>query len=288
MIATGQMGVGKSFTTKKLLAAYEKSGRKIIIFDPNNEDVFHRYPALHFDIMEVERAKERERKEHTRVITQSIKNIINLPDGVVVRIAPFTIYGDEMNTTQKKLTMICLLENFRGGMLLLEDVNKYISNFQKEEVLGAFKAIRHKSQDIIMHMQSISPLRPIHFEACSVIRLHYDGFDVAKIKDRLSNKYALLKIAQLIVEEAYLKGLERFFCYVHLKKNQIKGVSYEQFYTACFKFLTSHRNEFRHLAFSLAHRNGRSSPSHSDNEKAMVQWIGEHLHFVPDVMPFPA
>ncbi len=211
MIATGQMGVGKSFVTNQLLSAYENSGRKIVIFDPNNEDIYYRYKQLHFDILEVERAKIREKREHTRIITASEKNIQHLPNICVVRIPPFTIYGDKMNASQMKLTMITLLENFRGGLLFLEDVNKYISNFQKEEVLGSFKAIRHQSQDIIMHMQSISPLRPIHFEAASVIRMHYDGFDVAKIKDRLQNNYSLLKIAQLIVEDEYLKGNIRFF-----------------------------------------------------------------------------
>jgi hypothetical protein len=273
MIATGQMGVGKSYVTNQLLSAYEKSGRKIVIFDPNNEDIYYRYKMLHFDILEVERAKIEERKKHIRIITQSEKNIQGLPNSCVVRIPPFTIYGDKMNTAQMKLTMIALLENFRGGLVFLEDVNKYISNFEREEIKGAFKAIRHQSQDIIMHMQSLSPLRPIHFEAASVIRMHYDGFDVAKIKDRLGNNYALLKIAQLICENEYLNGNQRFFCYVHLKKRHIKGISPAQFNMACFHFLTSHRAEFRDLAFTIAHKAGRNTPLHQDNEKAMREWV---------------
>jgi hypothetical protein len=178
-----------------------------------------------------------------------------------------------MNVTQMKLTMCVLLENFRGGLVFLEDVNKYISNFEKEEIKGAFKAIRHQSQDIIMHMQSLSPLRPIHFEAASVIRMHYDGFDVAKIKDRLGNTYALLKIAQLICESEYLNGNPRFFCYVQLKQRQIKGITREQYNKACFNFLTSHRAEFRDLAFTIAHQNGRNAPHHQDNELAMKEWV---------------
>jgi hypothetical protein len=103
--------------------------------------------------------------------------------------------------------------------------------------------------------------------------MHYDGFDVAKIKDRLGNIYALLKIAQLICESEYLNGNQRFFCYVQLKQRQIKGVSQEQFSKACFHFLTSHRAEFRDLAFTIAHQNGRNAPHHQDNEKAMREWV---------------
>jgi DNA helicase HerA-like ATPase len=99
MIATGQMGVGKSFVTNQLLSAYEKSGRKIVIFDPNNEDIYYRYKQLHFDILEVERAKIRE-KERTYQNYYSSQKRISRTCPIVVWYAylPFTIYGDKMNT----------------------------------------------------------------------------------------------------------------------------------------------------------------------------------------------
>jgi hypothetical protein len=282
LIATGEMGVGKSFVTNQLLGPYQQGGRKLLIFDPNNEESYLRYKALYFDILEIQRAKQEEKKRLTRIVTQSEKNIINLPPGCAIRIVPMTIYGDKMTAAQMKLTMITILENFRGGMVLLEDVNKYITNFEQSDVLGAFKAIRHQSQDIIMHMQSLNPLRPIHYEAASVIRLHYDGIDVAKIKTKVADHYTILKISQLIVQKEYLAGNNRFFCYVHLKAKKIKGVTFDQFATACIRYLTTHKAELRDIASEVAFRNKRSSPSHADVSAAMQEWIRQHYYFLPD------
>lgn len=283
MIATGHMGVGKSHTTRAMLEPYVKAtGRKILIFDPNNEDVYRMFPSVHFDVFEVQKAKIREKKEVGRFITPSERNIRNLKPGQIRRIEPFTIFGDKMNHEQMQATMLAICQNMHDGLILLEDVNKYISNFEAEEIKGCFKAIRHQSQDMILHCQSLSPLRPIHYEATSVIRMHSDNFDAAKIRGRLADFYEPIKITQLIVRGEYMKGNTRFLCYLQPIAKKIKGVTYAQFCDAARQYLTSNKEAFRDTAYTVAAQNHRSAPVHADNVLAMEQWISQHEYYLPD------
>jgi hypothetical protein len=279
-IVTGMMGVGKSYTTRKILDAYKKTGRKILIFDPNDEDTYHDIKTLYFDVLEYEKARRQEAKQGGRIITESEKAIANLPEGEVRRIVPYTKYRDKMNFEQMQLVLVAMTQNFRGGLLILEDINAYISNFESEEIKGAFKNIRHKSQDIIMHCQSLSPLRRIHFEACRRLRMHYDGFNLDLMKDRLEGNFALLKIAQLIIEHEYFEGNERFFLHVETKKKKIIGVNASQFRLAVEKYLTSNKWEFREMADRIAHNNGRQTPGYSDQRLAREEWIKLNWRYI--------
>jgi hypothetical protein len=280
MIAFGMMGVGKTYVTEKLFPEYvKKLNRKVLIFDPNNEDTFHRYATVYFDIEDIMQTKKREAKEQRRIITKSEQYIKDLAPGQIRRVAPFTKYGESMNMAQLKQTMKTLCENLRGGLLFLEDVNRYVTNFESEELLGAFKTIRHHSLDLIMHMQSTNPIRPILFEAATCFRMHYDGFDVDKIKPRLGNRYEILKIAQLIVEQEYRNGNNRFFLYIQNKNSKISGINKKQFTDACKKYLTANPNEFASLAMETAFKNNRHKPSFSDKEKAIHEWIQQHMHY---------
>ncbi len=287
MIATGMMGVGKSYVTEEFLRVYYKTHkRKILIFDPNNEETYHHIPAVYFDVLDVQKARAIEKKDIGRSIqTKSEQVISSLPQGSVCRVLPFTRHGRQMSIEQKQVTMTFLCEHFRGGLLLLEDVNKYITNFEAEEIQGAFKAIRHQSQDVIMHCQSLRPLRPIHLEACQVIRMHYDGVNVSQIKDRLEGIYELLRIAQIIVENEYWKGgkkNERFHLYVHLKQQKIQGATTEQFMAACEQFLTSNKAYLNDIASEIAYRNGRQKPNYQDNLAARRSWITKYSTYLPN------
>ena len=134
-VAIGGMGIGKSFTTEKLVRAYAEAHpkRTILIFDPNFEDAWNHYPAVHFDIMEIQKARKLEKKNNTRIVTNSEKNIKNLPPGIFI-IAPFTIYKEPMNQPQLLLTMTVICTTFRGGLCLLEDINKYTISFERTEI----------------------------------------------------------------------------------------------------------------------------------------------------------
>jgi hypothetical protein len=274
MIVTGRMGVGKSHTTSKFLLEYFKLlKRPILVFDPNNEDTYHKFKTLEFDIEEVQGTRKKEKKENRRIVCKSEKNLQQFKKAEIRRILPYNRYGDAMTREQLKLTMITILQNVKGALILLEDINAYVISFAEDSIISLFKNIRHKGQDIIIHMQSYNPVRPILFEACYKFRIHKDEIDVSTIKDRIK-QYELFKLAQLIVEANPNKY---FFLYLDTQERKIKGCTVEEFKQAAIKYTTSHpRETINQLAFTVANENKRSTPVHSDREKARHLWIEEH------------
>ena len=297
-IATGLMGIGKSYVSEQVIKAYAKANptRSILIFDPNFEDTWNTFPSVHFDILEIQRAKKQEKKTGTRIITDSEKNISKLPPGIRI-IVPFTIYKERMNTEQMQLTMITICNSFRNGLVMLEDVNKYTISFEKTEIQSAFKAVRHNSQDFIIHLQSLNPIRPVIFEATRVLRMHYDGYDLNKIKSKIADYFDLLKIAQLIINKKYRSGEElsrnydpeiyktiinsykRFYLFVHLKDRCISGITKTDFIMACNEFLTENQNEYKAQLSKVAYENKVSRVSLATHHKARALWIKEKMYY---------
>ncbi len=277
MIATGQMGVGKSFITEQMIPDYlsrHYQTRKILIYDINNE--FGKFKTVLFDVEEIQAAKQMERKLKRRILTPTEKRIAQLAPGQIRRVVPFTKHGYGMNTAQKRLTFEVLLEQFNNGLLHFEDINKYISSFQDDKVTGAFKAIRHNSQDIILHMQSMNPVRPLLLEAASAFRMHYDGIDLntTKFDARFGSHAEILRLAQLVVFDEFLnQNNPRFFCYVYHKTKKLRGITAEQFERAAAKYLILHKGVIQLAALETAHANKRMKPNFNDLEKAKFQWI---------------
>lgn len=276
MIATGKMGVGKTYLSADFIKAYHKQfpNRRILVFDPNGEKDYKKYVTVDFDIEEIQAAKKLEKKEGRRIVTQSEKNIRSIKPGRLRKIIAFTKRGEPMSTVQMQLTMLTILRNFRTGLAVLDDVNVYIFNWQSTEIQACFKNIRHRSQDILIHMQSISPISPVLREAVSIMRLHYDGFDISNIKDRLEGMYEVVKIGQIIVDREYLQNHNRrFHLFVHVKDHLIKGVTEDQLRFGCREYAMLHKESYRQAALLEAEKNGRVSPQVPDWKKARHDWI---------------
>ena len=279
MIATGRMGVGKSYETiENMIPAYmrvHKKKRKVLMFDVNNE--FTKIKSVMFDVEEVQAARQLEKKKRTRILTKSEKRIASLFPGQIRRIAPFTKHGYPMNTEQKRLTFETLLETFRGGLVHFEDINKYISAFGDDKVTGAFKAIRHNSQDITLHMQSMLPVRPLLLEAATCFRMHFDGIDLCTSKfDRFGSHAEIFRIAQLVVKDEFLmQHNPHYFCYVYHQNKKLRGISEGQFERACNEYLTIYKTEVERKALLVAEENKRLKPNFDDKKKAKFQWIAQ-------------
>ena len=129
---------------------------------------------------------------------------------------------------------------YRGGLLVLEDINKYLTETKDAKIIGALTTNRHRDLDIYIHLQSLSALTTRMWQNCNVIRFHYQLDDIDRYKARIPF-YELLKIAQLMVNEKYFNGDERFFCYVMCQQNKIKGAfSKKDFIVACRMYLELH------------------------------------------------
>ena len=207
MCATGKKGVGKTYQTEKLINDYikpnrgtGKKGRKVLIYDINME--YTRYKVI--GLKDIKKFSRQNKIEIRRVLP------IN-EDGSVATLVEMV---DILNT---------IIQTFRGGLLVLEDINRYMIQARTTEVVGLLATNRHRDLDIICHFQSLAPLDPRMWQNTAMVRFHYQLDDVKRYKNRIPN-YELFALAQCLVENKYLKeGNKRFFCWVSSDENFITG-----------------------------------------------------------------
>ena len=302
IISSGFQGHGKTHATKQLILQYleRHQNRMVIVFDPKNEDIWHSYNTLYFNVWEVMgRQKLIEKLKPGQIPPPPTKSEITLMKMVdltgkpahsrIRRIVPLCPDGTLMNSQQKRATLLCIANNFRRGLVFAEDVNDYIKNFESEEVEKVFKTIRHTSSDWIIHMQSLSPMRPIHYEAVTMIRMHFSTTTADKIAEKLDDMYEIVKIGQLIIQEVYRYHkrfhkkdpkhylYKSYHVYIHRLDNKITNCTQNQFVKACYQYLSSNKFVIRDLEYKIANENNREHPIPSDTENARHQWIQDRI-----------
>lgn len=220
--ASGMKGVGKTFSTNLLIRKYVKNnpstgkkGRKVLIYDINME--YTDYKAL--AIKDIPRFTRQKRVE-------------------VRRILPVNDDGREASLSEMLEILTRIINNYRGGMLILEDINRYLVQSKTTDVIGLLATNRHRDLDIICHFQSLSALDPRMWQNVTEVRFHMQTDDIDRYRRRIPN-YELFKIAQCLVRYKYLKaGDKRFFCYVAVADNYITGdFSQKDFHIACQDYL---------------------------------------------------
>ena len=131
-VAVGKKGIGKTYQTTQMMKEYVRGGngikpRRVLILDVNDE--FEEFRAMRIKDIEV----------------FSIH-----PKIEIRRIRPFKDDGTRMTLRDIADTLYIILEKYRGGLLLIEDINKYISDHLPNDLVGAICTNRHTNTDIIM------------------------------------------------------------------------------------------------------------------------------------------
>lgn len=228
-IAVGQKGVGKTFTTTAMISDYiqsnpttGKKGRKVLIYDVNME--YTQFKTIH--LKDVPKFTMQKAIEVRRVLPR-------LDDGSIASI-------DEMMVIMNKI-----LSKYAGGMLILEDINRYLIGTQTQDIIGTIATNRHRDLDIMIHLQSLAAVTPRLFQNCGVIRFHKQQDNIVRYKSRIPY-YELLKIAENIVEAQYYSNNERFYCYVSGEEGYIRGnFTKEDMRNACETFVLNNSIELR-------------------------------------------
>lgn len=203
--AVGKKGVGKSFTTLKLVGDYvnPKAGikpRRVLILDVNDE------------------------YENIRAIGVTDIALFSLhPKIEARRIRPYNADGSKMGLRDIADVLFTCLEHFKGGLLLIEDINKYVSDHLPNDLVGAICTNRHADLDIIMHFQSIGRVTPKIWQNINWIRFHKNSDSVDRHQKKFQDKYDYLKIAEIMVNEQYFGGNKRFYVYVDTDEEKIMG-----------------------------------------------------------------
>lgn len=207
-VAVGQQGVGKTHQTIAMMKKYVLGlpaqgipGRKVLILDVNDEY-----------------------GEFRAIDAKDIKKFSALSIPEIRRIRPIhPTTGHQMSHDDLAKVLFSALYNFRGGQLILEDINTYIGDNMPQDLIGALCNVRHKDCDVMLHFQSISRLSPKVWQNLSYIRYHKNTDSVdTSIAKKAPDKYELLKIAENIVNKAYETD-QRYFLFVEMKQLKIKG-----------------------------------------------------------------
>ena len=202
VVAVGRKGCGKSFATKKMMQdyAYVNPKRRVLIIDVNDE---------YSDIKAI------------RIQDVAIFSVHPMVE--IRRIRPFMDDGKKMTLDDIASTLFIVLETYRNGLLLVEDINKYISDTMANDLVGAICTNRHIGVDIIMHYQSIGRITSKVWQNLNIIRMHKITDSVKRHKHKYEDKYEYLSIAELIINKQYESGNKHFFLYVNVDDEKVYG-----------------------------------------------------------------
>jgi hypothetical protein len=205
-IAVGKRGIGKTHTTLQIIDEYvtgfngSSRPRRALIMDVNDE--FSQIKALRI---------------------QDVPLFSRHPVIEARRIRPYNANGNKMTLEEVCTTLFYILENFRGGLLLIEDINKYLTHHFPKDVVGAICTNRHGDLDIIMHYQAIGKVPTTVWENANWIRFHKNNQSVDRHAKKFEDKHEMLKIAECLVDFQYENGNERFYAYCDIDFGKIKG-----------------------------------------------------------------
>lgn len=256
--AIGKKGIGKTFTTLKTIYKYVQGnptygiqGRKFLIFDVNDEFSNVKGIAL---------------KDIARFASQKTPEIRR------VRIWKENGKG-KMTLDEMADALYLILENYRGGGMLIEDISKYIGDSYSRDIIGAICTQRHMDCDLLLHFQTIGKLsHPKIFGNMNYVRMHKTTDTVKRHESKFGGDVEHLKITEMLVDRQYRKGDIRFCAYLNLDNNKIKGIfTQEDFYGAIDEFV---QVEYSKLVKPLMERrdnNGIKIYSHAEAVKEVRQ-----------------
>lgn len=274
MIVCGETGVGKTYRNRNEVQVYLKDdpslgkiGRKVLAFDTNDDD-------------------------YTTFKTVSPDQLHKLEAKRPRRIRPFNPDGSPMGKEEKKEVVRKILKYFRNGLILLDDIDDYMTGEKGQDMISALCTLRHKGVDIIFTHQSVGKVTRTAFQNCTWLRLHHQVDDITYIKERIP-KYTIVRIAQLIIDEQYELAYEKFmrgrisekeferrasyFVYVNLRKQRIRGCSQEAYIRACKKYIDQEEN--RKVKMLMAERDMNNRPVYQSRNHVVIKIIRDYLRY---------
>jgi hypothetical protein len=205
-VAVGKRGIGKTYTTLAIMRSYitgyggSSKPRRVLIMDVNDE--FQQVKAIKLE---------------------DIAKFSMHPKIEARRVRPFNADGTKMTLRDVCDALYLILENYKGGLLLIEDINKYLTHNLPKDVVGAICTNRHSDLDIILHYQAIGKVPVTVWENANWIRFHKNNQSVDRHEKKFEDRYEMLKLVEALVDRQYDQGNTRFFVYADLDHTKIKG-----------------------------------------------------------------
>lgn len=213
-VAIGRRGIGKTWTTVQKLREYVRGnpakgvpGRPVLIFDVNDE-FSNRNDYPDFRTMRM--------SDIPRFAARRVPQIR--------RITPYFDHGGKMKMGQDMIDALeYILSTYYNGLLVVEDINKYVSDHMPNDLIGNICTNRHEGIDILLHYQSIGRVATKVWQNIDTLRMHKETAGVERNRGKFEEHYQIFKIAENIVNREYDNGNERFYLYVDVARKKIKA-----------------------------------------------------------------
>lgn len=233
-IAVGRKGVGKTYTTLQMiqdvLNGDRKRGvkpRKVLILDVNNE----------FGNVMEDQNKE---FQHIKAIDLDHVRDFTLSNKIEARrVSVLKPEGGKMNLNELASALHHILETYENGLLLVEDLTKFVSDSLPSDLIGSICTQRHVSVDVIIHFQSVGKAaHPKLWGNCNWLRFHKCDDTVKRHKNKIAGNIDHLMILEKMVDIEYEKGNKRFYAYLNKDDHLIQGAfTKKQFQYAIYQYL---------------------------------------------------
>ena len=239
-IAIGRKGVGKTYATLELIQPYLKGNpatgakpKKVLILDVNNE---------FGNVKEDQNPK----FQHIKAIALSTVPKFTLSKRIeACRVSVLKPEGGVFSLVELAEALTFILENYKDGLLLIEDINKFVSDSLPNDLIGRIISQRHESVDIITHFQSVGKAaHPKLWANCNWLRFHKCDDTVERHKNKFAGNVEHLKVLEKMVDIEYEKGNKRFYAYLNKDEGKIQGVfTKKQFQFAIYQYLQDNYNK---------------------------------------------
>jgi hypothetical protein len=218
IMVAGRKSVGKTYQTLVQISDYlktslTKQGRKVLIFDVNNEfgnvGEDHKNPLF---------------PNIGLIKLSQVPAFAKITRPFARRVSVFKEDGQRMTLSEMAQALGYILEHYRNGLLLIEDINKYITDSLPGDLIGAICTQRHVSVDVIIHVQTVGKLfHPKLWGNCNEIRLHRTDDTIERHKNKVSGNLEHLLIMEKLIELKFKAGEHRFCCYLDKDIGKIRG-----------------------------------------------------------------
>ena len=268
ILVIGCKGSGKTYTTKKLLeggvvgdAITGAKPRKALIIDVNGEFVDYKTISLR----DIARFTVHPKIEIRRLITYK-------DDGKVLKLSEI---ADMLNT---------VLENYKNGTLLVEDLTVYISDSLPKDVIGAICRQRHMGVDMILHFQMLGKAaHPKLIANANWIRIHHCTTLTREKMKNFGDYTDAIMLAQILVNTEYEKREKSrhynkkdkkvyFYAWINLDNHQLKGdFDKEMLAEAIHEFINQNESQTINIYLKKKDKTGRCLYNWETAYKAVVQ-----------------
>lgn len=261
-IICGMTEVGKTYRTAREIEDYlqtdtkiGRKGRKVLIFDVNGEDEYSKYDRIDPD--QIKSFTKQQVVEGRRFVNvKANRDLMTLPE------------IHEMVTTA--------INNFRNGLIVLEDIDKYMQWSKAQQITAILTGHRHQSLDVFITHQSMGKVTTSEWQNARIVRLHYQIDDPKRYENRIPNP-ELVKLARNVVEAQYriIKN-KRFFVYIDIRDQKFYPCDPESFKNACEKYLVDEPNAMSKALLSI----GGDAKKPEDRQKAVEYFTQQKIHYI--------